>query len=223
MHGDVRELDDLLALDEHDALVECSAEPSALAGRRRQHRLRAAQQPAGRLPLPRARAPRRRPGRVPVHQPRVSVRAPSTPPAHVEAPTRYELAPEQALAGHQRRRRRRVLPARGRAHPVRGHQAGRRAAGHRVRGGVRPADGHRPLRRDRRSVADGQGRPGGVQLLAAEPLLRPRPALHRLRRRGQAGARPAARRRPGRPDRDAARSRPTTGPASPSTSAAAAT
>jgi CDP-paratose 2-epimerase len=32
VHGDVRELEDLLALDEIDALVECSAEPSALAG-----------------------------------------------------------------------------------------------------------------------------------------------------------------------------------------------
>ena len=31
-HGDVRELDDLLAIGEVDALVECSAEPSALAG-----------------------------------------------------------------------------------------------------------------------------------------------------------------------------------------------
>jgi CDP-paratose 2-epimerase len=32
VHGDVRELDDLLALDPVDAVVECSAEPSALAG-----------------------------------------------------------------------------------------------------------------------------------------------------------------------------------------------
>ena len=31
-HGDVRVLDDLLAIDEIDALLECSAEPSALAG-----------------------------------------------------------------------------------------------------------------------------------------------------------------------------------------------
>ncbi len=31
-HGDVRVLDDLLAIGEIDALVECSAEPSALAG-----------------------------------------------------------------------------------------------------------------------------------------------------------------------------------------------
>jgi CDP-paratose 2-epimerase len=31
-HGDVRELDDLMAIGELDALVECSAEPSALAG-----------------------------------------------------------------------------------------------------------------------------------------------------------------------------------------------
>jgi CDP-paratose 2-epimerase len=32
IRGDVRRLEDLLALDEHHALVECSAEPSALAG-----------------------------------------------------------------------------------------------------------------------------------------------------------------------------------------------
>jgi CDP-paratose 2-epimerase len=32
VHGDVRQLDDLLAVGELDALVECSAEPSALAG-----------------------------------------------------------------------------------------------------------------------------------------------------------------------------------------------
>jgi CDP-paratose 2-epimerase len=32
IHGDVRELDDLLALDPVDAIVECSAEPSVLAG-----------------------------------------------------------------------------------------------------------------------------------------------------------------------------------------------
>jgi CDP-paratose 2-epimerase len=33
LHGDIRELDDLFAAGELDALVECSAEPSALAGR----------------------------------------------------------------------------------------------------------------------------------------------------------------------------------------------
>src|SRR4051794_40402777 len=32
VHGDVRELDDLLDVGPIDALVECSAEPSALAG-----------------------------------------------------------------------------------------------------------------------------------------------------------------------------------------------
>ncbi len=31
-HGDVRELDDLLEIDELDALIECSAEPSVMAG-----------------------------------------------------------------------------------------------------------------------------------------------------------------------------------------------
>ena len=62
-------------------------------------------------------------------------------------------------------------------------------------------DGDRPLRRDRRALADGQGRPGRLHPLAACPPLRPPAELHRLRRRGQAGARPAARRRPGRPGR----------------------
>ncbi len=32
VHGDVRELPDLLDLDQHDVLIECSAEPSVLAG-----------------------------------------------------------------------------------------------------------------------------------------------------------------------------------------------
>src|ERR687897_663485 len=32
VHGDVREPSDLLGLDRFDALIECSAEPSALAG-----------------------------------------------------------------------------------------------------------------------------------------------------------------------------------------------
>ena len=32
VHGDVREADDLLALEPVDAIVECSAEPSVLAG-----------------------------------------------------------------------------------------------------------------------------------------------------------------------------------------------
>ena len=32
VHGDVRELEDLLRAGELDALVECSAEPSVLAG-----------------------------------------------------------------------------------------------------------------------------------------------------------------------------------------------
>ena len=52
----------------------------------------------------------------------------------------------------------------------------------------RPARGDQPLRRDRRAVADGQGRPGRVHLLAARPPLRPPAALHRLRRLRQAGA-----------------------------------
>ena len=65
--------------------------------------------------------------------------------------------------------------------------------------------GGRPLRRDRRPVADGQGRPGRVHPLGARAPLRAAARLHRLRRDRQAGARPAPRRRPGRPDRRAAR------------------
>ena len=54
-------------------------------------------------------------------------------------------------------------------------------------------------------VADGQGRPGSLRLLALPPPFRPAAELHRLRRRGKAGPRPAPRRRPGRPRRRAAR------------------
>ena len=72
VHGDVRERGDLLGLEPVQAIVECSAEPSVLAGMGSGRRLRRADEPARRAQLPRAGAARRRAVRVPLHQPRVS-------------------------------------------------------------------------------------------------------------------------------------------------------
>ena len=70
-------------------------------------------------------------------------------------------------------RDRRGFPARRGPHALRLDQARGRAADRGVPGGVRLARGDRPLRRDRRAVADGQGRSGRVHLLDARPPLPP--------------------------------------------------
>ena len=73
--GDVRDLDGLLALDPVDALIECSAEPSVLAGGGRRDRLHGPDQPERRLQLPRARPAGRGSARLPLHQPGLSDRS----------------------------------------------------------------------------------------------------------------------------------------------------
>ena len=93
VHGDVREPRRPARRSARvDAIVECSAEPSVLAGRRRRARLRRADEPRRRLPLPRARAPRRGAARVPLDQPRLSRRGARARCAFDEAETRFELA-----------------------------------------------------------------------------------------------------------------------------------
>ena len=81
-----------------------------------------------------------------------------------------------AVPGRSARRHRRGLSARGRAHALRRDQA-RRAELliDEYRAALRAARRDRPLRRDRRPVADGQGRPGRLHLLDARPPL-PAPA-----------------------------------------------
>ena len=175
------------------------------AGRHgRGRRLRRADEPDGRVQLPRARAPRRRPVRVPLHEPRVSGGGAVGAGAERgrDALRARRLA---ARRGRVRARDRRGLPARWGAHPVRRDEARGRAAGRGVRRLVRRARRDRSLRRDRRAVADGQGRPGRVHALAARPPARAAAHLHRLWGYREAGARPAPRRRPLRPDPRAAR------------------
>ncbi len=99
VHGDVRAAGDLLALPRVDAIVECSAEPSALAGRRRRHRLRGAARtcsaPGTASSWPGATA----------RSSSSSRRAASIPSRALDAlaldetPTRFELADEQPLPG----------------------------------------------------------------------------------------------------------------------------
>ena len=162
-------------------------------------------QPARRLPLPRARAAASAPQFVFLSTSRVYPVAPlRAARATTETETRFELGAEQPLPGASARGHRRGLPAGRRAHDLRRDQARRRAAGRGVRGSLRAADGRRPLRRDRRAVADGQGRPGRVHATGCSPTTSAAAALHRLRRQRQAGPRPAARRRSARADRRAA-------------------
>ena len=85
---------------------------------------------------------------------------------------RRRAAGSGRLAGGDRR----GLPARRRPHPLRRDQARRRAADRGVPGRPRRPRGDRPLRRDRRPLADGQGRPGRLHPLDARPPL-PQPAL----------------------------------------------
>jgi CDP-paratose 2-epimerase len=98
VHGDVRELDDLLALEPVDALVECSAEPSALTGRDGNtgyavrsnlfgayHCLELARRDGAQV--------------VFLSTSRVYPFEVLDSMAYTEAPTRFELAPDQALPG----------------------------------------------------------------------------------------------------------------------------
>ena len=139
-----------------------------------------------------------------------------------EAPTRFELAAEQDVPG--------VSPAGiSEEFPLDGartlYGATKLAAElliEEYRAGLGVPRGDRPLRRDRRALADGQGRPGRLHPLDARPPLPPAAQLHRLRRHGQAGPRPAARRGPGRPGRAPAARPRGLGRRARSTSAAAA-
>ena len=171
-------------LERIDALVECSAEPSALVGMSGDTVLPVRDQPGRRLQLPRARPPRRRPASS------SSRPAASTPTA-----------------------RSRRAAARAGGDPLRARRPSRRSTGASPAGisesfpldGARTLygatklaaelliaeyaanfglpHGDRPLRRDRRPVADGPRRPGRVHLLAAAPPFRAAAHLHRLRRR----------------------------------------
>ena len=105
--------------------------------------------------------------RLPLDQPRLPDRGLSRSSPTTRRPTRFELADEQAVAGASPAGISEDFPLDGARTPLRRDQARRRAADRGVRRGLRPADGGRPLRRDRRALADGQGRPGRVHPLAA--------------------------------------------------------
>ena len=200
VHGDVREPEDLARLPRISALIECSAEPSVMSGVDGDTGYLVHTNLTGAyncLELA------RRDGAFVVFlsTSRVYPVAPQVELELDEAETRFEIAAEQAVPGASPGGHLRAVPARRRPHPLRRHQARRRAADRGVPGGTRRAGGDRPLRRHRRPLADGQGRPGRLHPLDARPPLRQPAQLHRLRRQGQAGARPAPRRGPGRPGR----------------------
>ncbi len=117
--------------------------------------------------------------RLPLDQPRL----PGGPAARARAgggrdplrAGRVPAGPRRRPSGHLR-----GLPAGRAAHALRRHQARRRAADRGVRRCLRATRRDQSLRRDRRALADGQGRPGRLLLVAARPPLRPAALLHRL-------------------------------------------
>ena len=140
------------------------------------------------------------PSRVPVHEPGLSVRARSTARASARPRPASSSPPTRTLPG--------ISPAGvSESFPLDGARTlygATKLAAELLIEEYRAGSGSgrdRPLRGDRRPLADGQGRPGRVHLLAASAPLRRRAPLHRIRRRRKAGARPPARGRPGRPHR----------------------
>ena len=98
IHGDVRQLDDLLSVGELDTLVECSAEPSVLAGTDGSPGYLMQTNLVGAhncLELAR----RQRAGIVFLSTSRVYPVAPLEQIELVESETRYDIAPEQRLPG----------------------------------------------------------------------------------------------------------------------------
>ena len=154
-----------------DALVECSAEPSVLAGSG-DVRLRRPTNLMGAYHCLELAARARRAGRLPLDQPRL--------------PGRRARAAGLERGRDALRARRRAAAARrlGRGH----HRGASRWTGARTLYGATKLAaelliaeydelgrcGDQPLRRDRRAVADGQGRPGRLHPLDARPPLRPR-------------------------------------------------
>ena len=196
------------------------------AGRdRRRARLPRPDEPARRLPLPRAGAPRRRAVRVPLDR-RGSTRSRTLEAAALRRRPRPASSspPSQAVPGLTRARRRRGAS---RSTGARTLYGATKLAAELLIAEYAETYGLRDASIDRCGVIAGPWQMGKVDQgvftywLLAHHFGRAA-ELHRLRRRGQAGARPAARRRPRRPHRRAARRPRATGPGARSTSAAGA-
>ena len=135
VHGDVREPRRPARRSAAiDAIVECSAEPSVLAGRRRRRRLpRAARTSSARYNCLELAPPRRRAARVPLDEPRLSRRGARARSPTRRRETRFELDAEQPLPGVSARGIAEDFPLDGRAHALRRDEARGRAADRRVR------------------------------------------------------------------------------------------
>ena len=172
VHGDVREQADLDAVGDFDAVVECSAEPSALAGTEGRPKEVVAINLDGAVNC--LEAARNRQAQVVfLSTSRVyPVEGLNSVPFE-ETETRFEIAEGAARAGHRPRGSPRSSRSTG---PRTLYGATKLAAEHMITEyadmfGLPAVD--RSLRSDRRSLADGEGRPGRLLALDAGPLLRP--------------------------------------------------
>ena len=137
LHGDVREPADLEAAGAFDAMVECSAEPSVLAGFADPSYSVQTNLLGAFNCLERARAEEA--FVVFLSTSRVYPVAPQLELALEEAETRFELSRRATRRRGRAGGHRRGLPAGGGAHPLRRDQALRRAADRGVRRRLRPA------------------------------------------------------------------------------------
>ena len=121
--------------------------------------------------------------------------------AYHEAETRLELSRRAALPGASSRGIAESFPMDGARTLYGATKLAAELLSRSTRAAYGLHDGDQPLRRRGRTLADGQGRSGGVHILDARPPFRAAAPLHRLRRHRQAGARPAPRRGPDGPGR----------------------
>ena len=198
VHGDIRNPADLAPLGRDlDLLLECSAEPSVLAGYDGDpsyvidtnlggtvHCLELARRAGAAV--------------VFLSTSRVYPIAALNAIATTEAATRFEIAAQQVLPGVSAAGIGEDFPLQRRTLDLRRDQARLGVAHRRVSRGIRAAHDRQPVRRHRRSVADGQGRSGRVLALDGPAPPGRHAHLQRLGRPGQTGQGSLARRRPGR-------------------------
>ena len=183
-------LEDLLEVGEVDALLECSAEPSVLAGVDGSPDYVVQTNLVGAYNCLEVA---RRTGAqfVFLSTSRVYPVAGLEALAYPEGESRRELADEQGLPGVSAQGIAESFPLDGARTLYGATKLAGGAPDRGVRSQLWPADRDQSLWGSRRSLADGQGRPGCLHLLDAGPPLSSSAQLHRLRWHRQAGPRPA--------------------------------
>ena len=194
-HGDIRSTDDFDDLPPYDLMIDCSAEPSVQAGLGGSPRAVLDTNLVGTINCLEA-ARTRGAAFLFLSTSRIYPIEALNDLPFTETDTRFRWDDVAGIPGFSGRGVAEGFTPRRGAIVLRDEQAGRRAIDPGVRLQLRHARADRPLRRHRRSLADGQGRPGRDHALGRPPLLRTPAALYWIRWPGQAGPRCPPRARP---------------------------